>query len=34
MLGVAILILAIKSGRDNGYPYLGGIDEIEETDDD
>jgi hypothetical protein len=29
-----ILWLAYKDGKNNKYPYLGCIDEIEETDDD
>ena len=34
IFGIAILTLAVKNGRDNGYPYLGGIDEDEENDND
>ena len=32
--GIVILALALKSGRDNGYPYLGSIDEDEANDND
>jgi hypothetical protein len=34
IIGVVILGLALKSGRDNGYPYLGSIDEDEANDND
>ena len=34
MLVIAMLVLAIKNGRDNGYPYLGEIVEDKENNND
>jgi hypothetical protein len=34
IFGTVILVLALKNGRDNGYPYLGDVDLEEENDND